>query len=73
MYNIPNDLSTNDLKELFSEFGTVLSATIEHPKQSDIQNGGQIKRPVVGFVLFASPAEAAKAMQAANGKFLGPN
>jgi len=31
VYNIPNELNSGDLKELFAEFGKVLSAHVQKP------------------------------------------
>lgn len=75
VYNIPPDLATNDLKELFGEFGKVLSAMVKKPVKEREVKGREALPPKsgMGYVLFEKKEEAAAAMEAANGKFLGPN
>ena len=70
VFNIPVDLSTNDLFDLFSEFGEVQSAIVSKPKQPKSKAA---PKSLIGFVLYKSPEEGLKAIANAHGKFLGPN
>lgn len=54
--NLPLELGTSDLKELFSEFGEVLSAQVIKPKNQDAKSS-------MGFVLFKTEDEAKKAIE----------
>jgi RNA recognition motif-containing protein len=78
IYNIPAELNQSDLKELFTEFGKVLSTQVKKPNTSKapvVPNPANPIKPATGFgyVLFEQQDEAEKAMEQANGKFLGPN
>ncbi|CAL6044359.1 Polyadenylate-binding_protein [Hexamita inflata] len=68
IYNIPLELATNDLKALFSEFGSVICAMVKKPMNKKDQPA-----TAVGYVLFENKEQADAAMESANGKFLGPN
>ena len=59
--NLPYSLDENGLKELFSEAGTVASATIITDKMSGRSKG-------FGFVEMSSDEEAAKAIESLNEK-----
>lgn len=74
IYNIPAELNQSDLKELFAEFGKVLSTQVKKPHALKAGAPAPTKAPTaLGYVLFEHQDEAEKAMEQANGKFLGPN
>ena len=74
IYNIPAELNQSDLKELFAEFGKVLSTLVKKPTPQKGAPAPNAKAPTgLGYVLFEHEDEAVKAMEQANGKFLGPN
>lgn len=62
--NIPYTATDDELKQLFSEAGTVESATIVTDKFSGRSRG-------FGFVEMSSDDEAQKAVEALNGRKLG--
>ncbi|CAL6079156.1 Polyadenylate-binding_protein [Hexamita inflata] len=67
IYNVPIELGSNDLKDLFSEFGSVLYAMVKRPWSRDQP------ATAMGYVLFENKEQADTAMESANGRFLGPN
>lgn len=73
--NLPLELTSQDLKELFQEFGKVLSATVMKNDPTSQKNDKKKKerKSNMGFVLFENKADARSARKAAHGKFLGPN
>lgn len=73
IYNIPLELATNDLKDLFNEFGSVLSAMVKKPMNKKDQPATAAPKCAMGYVLFENKEQADAAMESANGKFLGPN
>jgi RNA recognition motif-containing protein len=61
--NLSYDTTTEKLREVFSEYGTVESVAIITDRQSGVSRG-------FAFVEMSSAAEAKDAMQALNGKQL---
>jgi RNA recognition motif-containing protein len=55
VYNIPNELTTSDLTDLFAECGTILSAIVKKPLVKKTQDA---TKSTFGFVLFTSPDAA---------------
>ena len=68
IYNLPAEISSGDLKDLFAEYGTILSAATSGPKSD---NSGETNQ--MGYVLFEKEEDAKRAIEEANNKFLGPN
>ena len=62
--NISFDVSDEELKQAFSEYGEIASATVIKDRQTDRSKG-------FGFVEFTQDADAQKAKEAMNGKELG--
>ncbi|CAH9128778.1 unnamed protein product [Cuscuta epithymum] len=61
--NLDDSINDEKLKELFSEFGTVSSCKVMLDPQGTSKGAG--------FVAFSSPEEAARAMDAMNGRLVG--
>jgi RNA recognition motif-containing protein len=62
IYNIPAELNQSDLKELFAEFGKVLSTLVKKPiAGKDKQAAANAKG--LGYVLFEHEEEANKALE----------
>ncbi|KAH0570079.1 Polyadenylate-binding protein [Spironucleus salmonicida] len=62
VYNLPLELSSSDLYEIFADFGTVLSTSVNKKDTSNM-----------GYVLFDKAETAVRAIQEADGKYLGPS
>lgn len=62
--NLSYETTEEELKELFSKYGTVESASIITDKRSGYSKG-------FGFVEMSTPEEAKKAMDALNGTEIG--
>lgn len=62
--NLSFDISESELRELFTPFGNVTSCNLIMDRMTDRPRG-------FGFIEMASPAEAAKAIEALNGKEVG--
>jgi len=61
--NLPDTLSENDLRDLFAPFGNIISLKLA------CNEDGTSK--CFGFVAFAEPNDAAKAVQEINGTIVG--
>lgn len=61
--NLPFSVDSNGLKEIFSPFGTVVSANVIVDRDSD-----DLKSKGYGFVEMGSAKEAEKAIMSTNGK-----
>ena len=64
--NLPTEIGASDLKDLFSEFGAIISAVVSGTRKNDGDSQ-------TGYVLVEKEEEAKRAIEEANGKFLGPN
>ena len=64
MYNLPCELASNDLMEIFEEFGPIVSTYLKPAAEN---------KPKVGFVTFEQVSSAKKAIKEADGKFMGVN
>ena len=62
--NLSFDVNDAELKEAFSEYGEIASATVIKDRDSNRSKG-------FGFVEFVQEADAQKAKEAMNGKQLG--
>ena len=74
MNRLPLSVSEQRLKEVFSEFGTVRSVKVKHPK---VQSSNPLV-PVttaysIGYVDFDKEEEAQRAIEKLNGTMFGGN
>ncbi|CAL6041308.1 Polyadenylate-binding_protein [Hexamita inflata] len=63
VFNLPPEMTTENLKQIFGEFGTIISAVVQKPHQN--------VKYSTGYVLFEKVAQADKAIRCAHKQFIG--